>query len=153
MPYDRDEASLTPPAQTHYDAPRCQNTSMGQQCDLEAGHDGVHWHRDGANINVWYTDPEQWERMVKLPTPKWRPDDSGYIVEISQSPEISRVMWFWEVGTPRGERNPKTGLYPPRWWRSGCAFTRWGAKRQAMRAIKRRETPDNWETFTVGGAS
>lgn len=105
MPYDREyahEASLTPPAQTHYDAPRCQNTSMGQQCDLEAGHDGVHWHRDGANINVWYTDPEQWERMVKLPTPKWRPDDSGYIVEISQSPTISGVMWFWEVGTPRG---------------------------------------------------
>ena len=60
---------------------------------------------------------------------------------------------FWEVGTPRGERNPKTGLYPPRWWRSGSAFTRWGAKRQAMRAIKRAEATDNWETFTVGGAS
>ena len=76
---------------------------------------------------------------------------SDYIVKIGQSPESSRVMWFWEVGMPRGERNPKTGLYPPRWWRSGCAFTRWGAKRQAMRAIKRAEAPTKRETFTVGG--
>ncbi len=67
---------------------------------------------------------------------------SDYIVKIGQSPELSRGMWFWEVGTPRGERNPKT-----------CTLTRWGAKRQAMRAIKRAEATDNWETFTVGGAS
>ena len=62
---------IQPSNPTHFDALRCQNTSMGQQCDLEAGHDGVHWHRDGSNINAWYTDPEQWERMVKV-LPRWR---------------------------------------------------------------------------------
>jgi len=78
---------------------------------------------------------------------------SDYVVTINQSPTISRVMWFWQVRTPRGERDPKTGLYPPMWSANGCTLTRWGAKRQAMRAIKRAEATDNWETFTVGGAS
>lgn len=103
MPYDREyahEASLTPPImtnvlldiwnrldaleqwsetqpckQTFYDAPRCQNTSHGYQCDdKKAGHDGVHWHRDGFNIIVW-TAPKP------TPIPKWRQlvdEYSGY---------------------------------------------------------------------------
>lgn len=44
--------------------PRCQNKSYGHQCDKEAGHDGVHHHREGSNINVWYGYDGQWRELV-----------------------------------------------------------------------------------------
>jgi hypothetical protein len=68
---------------------------------------------------------------------------SEYIVEIEQDLEIARFAWFWWVQTPLGG--------PPMWSANGCTFTRWGAKRQALRAIKRAEAPTKRETFTVGG--
>ena len=59
-------------------------------------------------------------------------------------------LWFWEVRSPLGDPDPRTGLYPPSAFWDGCTFTRRGARRAARRAVRRSaKSSSRTETFTL----